>query len=153
GLGGTAADWGSVQPAVSAFTRACSYDRAGLGYSDRGPRPRTSEQIAKELELLLNAADIREPVVLVGASIAGWNVRFFAGTREARVAGLVLVDARHEDQSARQAERGVQETPASIIWAARVAPLLAYTGLARALRFAPGLPPELLTEFVRPYAR
>jgi len=153
GLGGTAFDWASVQPPVSRFARVCSYDRAGLGYSDSGPRPRTSERIAKELEAVLNAAHLRGPIVLVGASLGGWNVRYFASTHEDRAAGLVLVDARHEDQSRRQAALGVQETPAAIIWAARLAPLLAYSGIARALRFAPGLPPDFLPESTRQYAR
>ena len=42
GLGGTSADWGFVQPEAAKFTRVCSYDRAGMGYSDPGPSPRTA---------------------------------------------------------------------------------------------------------------
>ena len=42
GLGGSSAGWGSVQPEIARFTRVCSYDRAGMGYSDRGPSPDTS---------------------------------------------------------------------------------------------------------------
>jgi pimeloyl-ACP methyl ester carboxylesterase len=53
GLGGTSLDWSKIQPAVARFTRVCSYDRAGYGWSDTGPGPRTSQQIVKELHLLL----------------------------------------------------------------------------------------------------
>src|SRR5688572_15908673 len=54
GLGGHAFDWGGVQPEVATFTQVCSYDRAGMGYSDAGPRPRTSQQIVRELVALLD---------------------------------------------------------------------------------------------------
>src|SRR5262249_33516608 len=39
GLGGSSLDWSLVQPAVARFTRVCSYDRAGQGWSDTGPGP------------------------------------------------------------------------------------------------------------------
>lgn len=138
GLGGTASDWGSVQPAVANFTRVCSYDRAGMGYSDSGPRPRTSQQIVRELAALLDVSGIRERIILVGASIGGWNVRLFASTHEDRVAGLVLVDARHEEQGERLAAAGVSENPPWIAWIARIAPAAAYLGIARLAGIAPG---------------
>src|SRR5919112_2869137 len=99
GLGGSSADWGFVQPEVARFTRVCSYDRAGMGYSDRGPSPRTARRIASELAELLRRSGNAGPVVLVGASIAGFDVRLFASDHPDRVAGLVLVDASHEDQA------------------------------------------------------
>ncbi len=58
GLGGTSLDWSKVQPGVARFTRVCSYDRAGYGWSDSGPGPRTSQQIVKELHLLLTHAQM-----------------------------------------------------------------------------------------------
>lgn len=66
GLGGTSLDWISIQPQLAKFTRSCSYDRAGYGWSDPSTAPRTSLQIAKELKQLLNAARERGPYVLVG---------------------------------------------------------------------------------------
>ena len=99
GLGGSSVDWGFVQPGVARFTRVCSYDRAGMGYSDPGLLPRTARRIASELGELLGRSGIGGPVVLVGASIAGFDVRVFASDHPERVAGLVLVDASHEDQS------------------------------------------------------
>src|SRR5688572_12286275 len=95
GLGGMSAGWGFVQPDVARFTRVCSYDRAGLGYSDPGPSPRTARRIASELAELLGRGGIIGPVVLVGASIAGFDVRVFASDHPDRAAGLVLVDASH----------------------------------------------------------
>jgi pimeloyl-ACP methyl ester carboxylesterase len=99
GLGGASFDWGFVQPAVAEFTKVCSYDRAGMGYSDPGPSPRTMRRIANELAMLLDRANVETPVVLVGASIGGLAVRVFASEREKQVAGLVLVDASHENQT------------------------------------------------------
>jgi pimeloyl-ACP methyl ester carboxylesterase len=99
GLGGSGAGWGFVQPDVARFTRVCSYDRAGMGYSDPGPSPRTARRIASELAELLARSGITGPVVLVGASIAGFNVRVFASDHPDRAAGLVLVDASHEDDA------------------------------------------------------
>lgn len=152
GLGGTAFDWGEVQPRVSRFTRVCSYDRAGMGYSDPGARPRTSARIARELLALLDGAGLRQPAVLVGASIGGWNVRVAASEQPNRVAGLVLVDARHEDQTARLLALGIDETPRSIRWVTRLAPVLAYSGLARLLGLAPGQPSSALPATVRDFA-
>jgi pimeloyl-ACP methyl ester carboxylesterase len=89
-------DWYWVQQAVSGFTTACSYDRAGFGWSDPGPGPRTSGRIAEELHALLAAAGVPPPYVLVGASFGGHATRIFATRYPQETAGLVLLDARHE---------------------------------------------------------
>jgi pimeloyl-ACP methyl ester carboxylesterase len=94
-------DWTLVQAGVSRFTRACAYDRAGFGWSDPGPRPRTSARIAAELHTLLAAAGIEPPYVLVGASFGGHIVRLFASAYPDEVAGIILLDARHEALDAR----------------------------------------------------
>jgi pimeloyl-ACP methyl ester carboxylesterase len=101
GFGGPAMEWRLVQPPVAQFTRVCSYDRAGYGWSDAGPNPRTSAQIAKELHTLLQNAGEKAPYVLVGHSFGGYNVRVFNGMYLNDVAGMVLVDASHEDQMER----------------------------------------------------
>lgn len=92
GLGGSSPDWSLVQPAVSQSTRICSYDRAGAGWSEAGPAPRTSEQIAKELHTLLVNAEVPGPYVLVGHSAGGLHIQVYAGQYPDEVAGLVLVD-------------------------------------------------------------
>jgi len=89
--------WAATQREVSTFTRACWYDRAGYGWSDPAPAPHTSADAARDLHALLNAAHIPAPYVLVGHSIGGLNVRVYAGMFRQDVAGVVLVDASHED--------------------------------------------------------
>src|SRR5829696_239955 len=65
-LGGSSISWSLVQPAVAALTHCCTYDRAGFGWSEAGPLPRTAGRIAEELHLLLQRADVPAPYVLVG---------------------------------------------------------------------------------------
>jgi len=93
GWGDWAPVWTIVQPAVAKWTRACSYDRAGAGFSDPGPMPRTSVRIADELRSALHNAGIRGPYILVGNAFGGDNVRTFAARYPAELAGLVLVEA------------------------------------------------------------
>jgi pimeloyl-ACP methyl ester carboxylesterase len=153
GLGGTSFDWGYVQPAVAPFARACSYDRAGMGYSDAGPGPRTAQQIATELTALLDKSEIRRPAILVGASVGAWNVRMFASAHEDRVAGLVLIDPRHEQQGPRLVAAGDRETPPWIEWVTRLAPVLGHLGIARVAGLAPGPSPSVLSPAVRGFAQ
>jgi len=89
--------WSVVQPKIATWTRACSYDRAGAGFSDSGPIPRTSVRIADELHAALQNAGIAGPYILVGHAFGGDNVRTFADRYMAEVAGLVLVDADPSD--------------------------------------------------------
>lgn len=93
GWGDWAPVWMLVQPRVSQWAQACSYDRAGAGFSDPGPMPRTSVQIAAELRSALHNAGIKPPYILVGNAFGGDNVRTFAAQYPAEVAGLVLVEA------------------------------------------------------------
>jgi len=141
GLGGSSAGWGFVQPEVARFSRACSYDRAGMGYSDPGPSPRTARRIASELAELLVRSGINGPVVLVGASIAGFNVRVFASDHPERAAGLVLVDASHEDQA--------HEVPPM----ARFVPVLSTLGVLRLFGVSFGPSVDSVAPSVRPFAQ
>jgi len=101
GLGDSYMSWRKVQPKIAKFTRVCSYDRAGLGYSESSSQPRTSKVIAGELHALLRAAGIAPPYVLVGHSMGGYDVRLYASLYRNEVAGIVLVDASHPDQENR----------------------------------------------------
>jgi pimeloyl-ACP methyl ester carboxylesterase len=89
--------WSTVQPQIAKWTRACSYDRAGAGFSDPGPMPRTSLRIAEELHDALHSAGIAGPYILVGAAFGSYNVRTFADLHMSEVAGLVLVDGDATD--------------------------------------------------------
>jgi pimeloyl-ACP methyl ester carboxylesterase len=101
GLANTSETWSLVQPKVAEFARVCSYDRAGLGKSDRVSQPRTSRDIVNDLHNLLAKAGIEPPLVLVGHSFGGMNVRLYAGQYPKEVAGMVLVDSTHEDETER----------------------------------------------------
>jgi pimeloyl-ACP methyl ester carboxylesterase len=97
GVGDFSVEWSLVQPGVAQFARVCSYDRAGDGWSDLGPHPRTFRQIVYELHTLLDKAGVKPPLVLVGHSYGGWLVRLYASTYPAEVAGMVLVEAGADD--------------------------------------------------------
>jgi pimeloyl-ACP methyl ester carboxylesterase len=96
-LAGSTISWTYVQPAVAALTRACAYDRAGLGRSDAGPLPRTAGRMADELRTLLDRAGERPPYLLVGHSFGGLVARIVAARFPESVAGLLLVDPAHPE--------------------------------------------------------
>ncbi|MDP6183875.1 MAG: alpha/beta hydrolase [Gammaproteobacteria bacterium] len=98
GLGGSSLEWRAVIDEVRRFTRVCTYDRAGYGWSDMGPLPRTSSTIVNELYLLLEAVDFEKPFMLVGHSYGGYNMQLFARRYPYLVAGIVLVDSSHPAQ-------------------------------------------------------
>jgi pimeloyl-ACP methyl ester carboxylesterase len=89
--------WAGIVPQISKLTRVCIYDRAGLGRSDPAPLPRTSRDVAKDLDALLERAHIAPPYVIAGQSFGGMNARMFAALYPQRIAGLVLVDPSHPD--------------------------------------------------------
>jgi pimeloyl-ACP methyl ester carboxylesterase len=94
GAFGFAADWGVVQDQLAAQgVRSCAYDRAGMGFSDPGPKPRDGINIAEDLEKLLIAAKVPGPYVLCGHSMGGLRLRQFAARNPGKVIGIVLVDA------------------------------------------------------------
>jgi len=101
GLGDSFLSWQKVQPEIAKFTRVCSYDRAGLGYSDSSPRPRTTRVFVDELHRLLQHAAIVGPAILVGHSMGGFDIRLYASLYRSEVAGMVLVDSSHPEQQNR----------------------------------------------------
>ena len=142
GLGDTWLAWCRVQGPVAQFTRVCSYDRAGLGWSDPSPLPRTSRVIAEELHSLLHHAGIAGPFVLVGHSFGGMNVRMYASLHRSEVAGVVLVDSSHPDQDKRLPPE-LDKSNADFI---RKQTLLHETmlfGLSRLMGWCGGGPPEI----------
>lgn len=94
GLGGTSLDWSLVQPGLADATRVCSYDRAGLGWSEMNPSnaPRTSRQIASELHSLLRYTGIEGPYILAGLSAGAMHAQMYASQYPDEVVGMVLVD-------------------------------------------------------------
>jgi len=101
GLGDTYISWRKVQPQIAQFTRVCSYDRAGLGFSYYSRHPSTSKDFAEELRILLHNAAIPTPYILVGHSMGGFDVRLYVILYRSDVAGMVLVDSSHPEQQKR----------------------------------------------------
>lgn len=131
GAFGFAADWGAVQEALTAAGwRSCAYDRAGMGYSPPGPKPRDGIAIVTDFEKLVAASGEPGPYILVGHSMAGLRLREFAGRNPDKVAGLVLADAATPEAAQNPQMRGFITTFANISrWAARGASLGLYKPL------------------------
>jgi pimeloyl-ACP methyl ester carboxylesterase len=140
GLGDWSTAWSAVQAEVAKTTRVCSYDRAGMGWSEPGPLPRNAAQFAKELKALLHNASVAGPYVLVGHSLGGLPVRVFAHDYPSDVAGVVLIDSMHPGQSTRSAADA--KAPATTYeHALPILPALARLGLVRLLARPLGLVP------------
>lgn len=96
GLVADSTAWRLVQPAISRTTRVCSYERAGLGFSDPAPAPRDAAAIVRDLHALLRGAGIAPPYVLVGWSSGGLYTRLYQYRYPEEVVGLVEVDPDSE---------------------------------------------------------
>jgi len=144
-VGASSLSWVRVRPEVAKFTRVCAYDRAGYGWSEPGPRPRTSGRMVSELRLALENAGLPKPYILAGASFGGCNARLFAIRHPDLVAGLVLVDPAHEDQISRlppSMDPAVELGPLKIFrWAARLG-ILRVAGMPVGEASMGILPPE-----------
>lgn len=152
GLGGTSSSWGWIQPSVAKTTRVCAYDRAGMGWSDSSPAPRDAQNIAAELHILLQNAQIPGPYVLAGWSYGGMYVRQYASQYPDEVAGMVLLDSSSPEQCISTAD--TQAQCASMARTFTVAPILTRLGVLRLMGLsqpASGLPSpqneELLASF------
>ena len=98
GIAASSLSWSRVQPVVARFTRVCSYDRAGLAWSESSRTPRTMPTLVGELRLLLQQAGTPPPYVLVGHSFGGIIIRAFARAYSDEVAGLLFVDTLHPEE-------------------------------------------------------
>ena len=101
GLTSMSSQWAWIQPAVAAFTRVISYDRAGLGFSDCCSQPRDAEGTARRLRALLDCLEVPGPYVIAAHSLGGLFARVFACLYPKDIGGLVLVDSVHPDQRIR----------------------------------------------------
>lgn len=101
GYADTSEAWAAVAPEVAKFATVCTYDRAGLGQSEPGNKPRTSEEIATQLHTLLHEANLPGPYILVGHSLGGIHTRIFNSKYPEEVAGIIFVDSSHDEQEER----------------------------------------------------
>ena len=121
---GMSSAWGWVQPAVAQTTRVCSYDRAGLGWSEAGDRPYDPSAVPDQLHTLLSRAGERGPYVLVGHGLGAVFAKLFAGRFPADVRSLILIDPAATGSASAATMRLVSASP----WLAR-AGVLRVTGL------------------------
>ena len=142
-------NWAWIQPEVAKVARVIAVDRAGLGWSDPGSKPRDAGQSARELHQALEKLDISGPYVLAGHSYGGLAIRAFAALYRDEVAGMVLVDASHPDQWVRM---GV---PSKVLFFGnKLSALLARFGLfllfykGEYQRLTEGLPPQQAAELM-----
>jgi len=101
GRGDNTYTWWNLQQQLASGGMVCSYDRSGYGWSEAGPRPRTTSAMAEELRILLNAAGLQPPYLLVGHSLGGLVVRQYALDYSDEVQSLVLVDSLDADSLSR----------------------------------------------------
>ena len=94
GAGCSTLHWSRVQGPLGLTNRVLAFDRAGMGFSDPGPLPRTTSRVVTDLRAALAALDIGPPYVLVGHSMGSFDTRLFAFLHPEEVVGMVLVDPR-----------------------------------------------------------
>lgn len=132
GRGNFSLNWGQVPQKVAKFTRVCTYDRAGLGWSDRSPQPRTAQNLVEDLHTLLARSGVEPPYVLVGHSLGGLLMRLYAHEYPDQVVGLVLIDSAHEDALPRISEaflRLDRRLDKLMAWVLRLGQMTAATGV------------------------
>lgn len=130
-LGASSISWALVQPKIAEMTGTCSYDRAGMGFSERGPEPRTAERIVEEMHAVLEAAEVPKPYLLVGHSYGGMTCRLFAAQYPNEVVGLVLLDPAEPHSWSSPSEQQRRKLWAGALLA-RQGALVARLGIARA---------------------
>lgn len=153
GFGAGLASWSTIQSKIARFAPTVSYDRAGIGESEAGPKPRSAKQIAEELHTALQKAGIGPPYVMVGHSFGGIYVRVFADMYPKEVAGMVLIDPSQETfedwtrshKEAQRAGRDEQMAKASQAVRDESAQVSASYEQARGAKIPSGIPVALLT--------
>jgi pimeloyl-ACP methyl ester carboxylesterase len=153
GIAASSLTWSRVQPSIARDTRVCSYDRAGLSWSEPAATGRSIHVLVGELQALLRQCGTHPPYVLVAHSFGALIIRAFARARPEDVAGLVFVDPLHPEEwcdpspNQRHMLRGG-------IFLSRVGGLLASVGVVRlSLALLTGGAPAVPRRFSRLFGR
>jgi pimeloyl-ACP methyl ester carboxylesterase len=153
GIAASSLTWSRVQPIIARETRVCSYDRAGLSWSEPASGTRSIDTLVSELRALCKAAGVAPPYVLVAHSFGALIIRAFARAHSEEVAGLVFVDPLHPDEWCNPS-RNQQQTLRGGIFLSRVGGLLARLGVVRlSLALLSGGAPALPRRFSRMFGR
>lgn len=92
GIAASSASWRPVADLIDGDFRVIAYDRAGFGWSDARREARTLPSLVGELNEVLDAAHVDEPVIVIGHSFGGLLARHFCMQHPERVRALVLAD-------------------------------------------------------------
>lgn len=153
GIAASSLTWSRVQPMVAQWTATCSYDRAGLAWSELATLPRDLPALVTELHRLLAAAGVPPPYVLVGHSFGALVIRAFARAHPSEVAGLVFVDPLHAEEWCTPSPHQ-QQLLRGGIFLSRVGALLAGLGIVRlSLALLSGGAPGVPRRFSRVFGR
>jgi pimeloyl-ACP methyl ester carboxylesterase len=101
GIGGFSLNWSWVQPEIAKFTRVCSYDRSGYGWSEPTDQDFSIDAASADLHNLLKTAQIEPPYIMVGHSFGSVIIRDYHDKYPEQVLGMVFVDAVHPQLSVR----------------------------------------------------
>lgn len=140
---GLSESWSPVQASLDRVTRVCSYDRAGMGWSERGDDPFDPDRVPIELQALLAGAGEKPPFVVAGAGLGAAFARAFAVRFPDTVAAAVLLDAPGSEPADRDRD-SLGRIPRAMPWLARVGLLRAMGGSRRSM------PPAVLSFMNRP---
>lgn len=153
GIAASSLTWSRVQPMVAQWTATCSYDRAGLAWSEPASTPRDLPALVSELHQLLGSAGVRPPYIFVAHSFGALVIRAFARAHPSEVAGLVFVDPLHAEEWCEPSSHQRQLLRGGI-FLSRVGALLAALGVVRlSLALLSGGAPGVPRRFSRVFGR
>jgi len=135
--------WDKVQDEIARITRTCSYDRAGVMWSEPKSGPQDADAVAADLHALLNGAGITGPLVMVGHSLGGPYIVNFTRKFGEDVKGLVFVDSSHPDQLERLP--AAVPNPAEVPFTYKALAALSWTGVSQIIPDSdvPGMPDRI----------
>ncbi len=98
GLGDDSESWyvNNIFSSLALKNQVISYNRAGYSPSEPGIEPRNLIQLSEELNKVIIEISQNEKVVLVGHSLGGAIMRYYAIEHPEKVKAILLIDPSHE---------------------------------------------------------